>query len=411
MKSKITIFIMSFILQITLMYFLASYHQPELYEYEQIAVNLLTKYTFVCHRLGSLYYSLVPPLYPFLSAGVYLLSNYSHLAMLLVQIVLTSLLCVIVYSIGKDIFDKKIGIISGILCIFHPGLIIYSIMKIHELSLVSFMFSLLILTILKFGNNITYRKSLMIGFIIGLTLLTRASVVLFIPLFLIWLYSNDVFKAKRDYLYHSLFILFISIVVIFPWIVRNYLIHDKFVFMQTPSVDFWVGNNINATGSNYLKDGRTVLEAMPKDFISKIYTADELAKDKIFKEEVYKFIVEHPYKFIFLFFKKLYYFWWFSPQSGIKYPHSYFAIYKIFYSLVLFFAIWGAIFILKSREQRIKRKAYLLLLFFLTISIMQSLFYVEGRHRWAIEPLLLIFSASGLFFFTTSIKKCLKMKI
>ena len=150
------IFVSSFILQLIVMYLSGGYRQPELYEYKEIAVNLLMKHTFLGHRLGAACYSLLAPLYPFLCAITYLLTDYSHLAMLLVQITLTSLICVIIYLVGKEVFNKKTGIIGAIFCIFHPGLIIYSTTKLHDLVLVAFMFCLLVLTVLKFEKDLSF---------------------------------------------------------------------------------------------------------------------------------------------------------------------------------------------------------------------------------------------------------------
>lgn len=400
MKIGLIIFISFFVLQlIVASVLLIAHHGPEVYEYEEIAINLLTNHTFMCHRLGAECYSLVPPLYPMLTAVVYLLFNYSHLAMLLVQMLLMSLVCVFACKIAKEVFDKYAGIICAVLCIFHPGLIIYSVTKLHEFSLVACLFTALLLIILKFNENMTYKNIFIISLFMGLSILTRASIVLFIPLFLIWLYlyRKDVFKSTKEYLLKSFFIIFTIALILSPWIARNYHIQHKLIFMQFPSVDLWVGNNINATGGNYLNDGRMVLKSMPKDFVDSIYKANESNKDMIFEDAAYKFIKSHPYKFISLFFKKMYYFWWFSPQIGIKYSYLALICYKIWYSTALFFAIWGVIFVLAGKDYKLKKKAYLLLLFFLAISVMQSLFYVEGRHRLSIEPILLIFSANGIF--------------
>ena len=46
-----------------------------------------------------------------------------------------------------------------------------------------------------------------------------------------------------------------------------------------------------------------------------------------------------------------------------------------------------------------------ILLMLLSISLAQSIFYVEGRHRWAVEPLILIFTAAGILSFMPFSKK------
>jgi hypothetical protein len=40
--------------------------------------------------------------------------------------------------------------------------------------------------------------------------------------------------------------------------------------------------------------------------------------------------------------------------------------------------------------------ALLVALFFLSLMAAHSLYYVEARHRWAVEPLMLAFSANGI---------------
>ena len=107
-------------------------------------------------------------------------------------------------------------------------------------------------------------------------------------------------------------------------------------------------------------------------------------------------VKNNPDKFVSLFFKKIYYFWWFSPQFGILYPKHLLPFYKILYSGEFLFALIGILFIAVSRDKSLKHKGILLLMVFLSISVFQSLFYVEGRHRLALEPLLLIFTASGI---------------
>jgi hypothetical protein len=54
------------------------------------------------------------------------------------------------------------------------------------------------------------------------------------------------------------------------------------------------------------------------------------------------------------------------------------------------------IFIPSKENKGFYDKIYLLIGMCLAISFFQSIFYVEMRHRWAIEPILLIFAANGI---------------
>lgn len=397
MKTCAVIFIISFTLQLAVMLITGGYIHPEVYEYDEIARNLLTKHVFMCHRLGTEYYSLVPPVYPLLYAAVCALSNYSHTAVLLVQMALYALSCVLIYMIGANVFDRRVGIIAAVLSIFHPGLVLYSTTKLHELSTVTFVFFLTIFAMIVSKDGSSYKKSFTVAALIALSVLTRATIVIFVPLFLLWfLWENGRFTAKRSLWFKSFLIAAIAGLLIAPWVVRNYFVHHEFVFMQTPSVDLWVGNNPNATGGNYLADGKPVFDSMPKEFIENIYASDEMGQDRIFKEAAYGFIKRNPLKFIKLYFKKLYYFWWFSPSSGVLYPAKYLRMYKILYGLYALFFFIGLRNIFFRKVKVNAEKAVLLLAFLISISVFQSFFYIEGRHRWAIEPIFLVISAAGI---------------
>jgi len=42
-----------------------------------------------------------------------------------------------------------------------------------------------------------------------------------------------------------------------------------------------------------------------------------------------------------------------------------------------------------------RRMTWLLLVFLIVVAFLESLYYVEGRHRWAVEPMLLVLSGAG----------------
>ena len=88
-------------------------------------------------------------------------------------------------------------------------------------------------------------------------------------------------------------------------------------------------------------------------------------------------------------------FWWFAPQTGVLYPSSWRQLYMAYYVVVLLLAAAGA-----WRLARIgapaTRLALLLGAFLFGLSALQSVYYVEARHRWAIEPMLLAISGGGV---------------
>jgi len=119
------------------------------------------------------------------------------------------------------------------------------------------------------------------------------------------------------------------------------------------------------------------------------------------------FIRNNPLQFIKLYCKKIYYFWWFSPQSGTIYPKIYLGLYTYIYLIMGVFSAFGALAALLFRGKRTRDNAFLLVFIIMSICLTQSLFYVEGRHRWLIEPLLMVFVSYGITeMWAFFIKKC-----
>ena len=158
---------------------------------------------------------------------------------------------------------------------------------------------------------------------------------------------------------------------------------------------FIVGNNPFASGSSYDAEGRLVFdELLPQSVRDKVYSLSELEQNTYFRDYVVKFIKENPSKFANLFFRKIFYFWWFAPQAGVLYSKLYLTIYKVYYLFIVVFAIIG----LASLLRREREVVAIIILFFAAITLSHALSYIEIRHRWGIEPLVLIFTASGLIY-------------
>jgi len=405
MKNKILpwIIILGLAVKIAMLFIVPS-GWPEMWEYEVIANNILEGRGYQMEHLGAIHYSPFPPLYTILCAGIYLLTNHSHLAVQLFQIILSCLIVLTVYAIGKMVFGEKTGLLAAFLSAFHPGLAVYSVWKIHPLVLDSLLIMLVVLVFLDAAAGLSSRKAFMSGVVTGLAMLTRPTAGLFLVFGIIYLaLSRNINKKKL--LVFSCILLSSSALVALPWVIRNYSIHKRVIFTSGTGELFWRGNNAVASGSSYLVSGKTVTENMPEDLAGKVYGKSELEQKEAFMKEAYIFIKENPARAAELFIKKFYYYWWFSPQSGILYSRNWLNFYKIYYAVVVLLGIAGLLKAFSARDPRLMESVSILLLMLLAVSIAQSLFYVEGRHRWAIEPILLIFSANGIINIKNIIRK------
>lgn len=410
-KNKILIpgiFLLAFSVRSIVIFLAIKYNFIQTWEYEHIADNILKGLGYSFQHLNTTHYAYGPPLYPLLSATVYFFTDHSQLALLLIQALFSAMACVFVFKIGKEIFDWKIGMLASLMSIFHPAFVLY-VTKLHSFNIDMPLFLVLFFVLLKAKSKISLKYFILLGIVYGLCLLSRSTIFFFLPAALVLLMFKS--KDKRKLFRFFSFAFITAFLVISPWLLRNYMLFHKMVFIQKSGEVFWRGNNPNATGTSFTVNGKGMLSVAPKDFVQKINSATEIEQDALFWEDAANFIKSHPLKFISLTVTKFYYFWWFSPHSGIIYPGSYLAIYSILYSMCLIFAAMGILFVLAPNAAKLKEDVYLLILFSLIISLSQSFFYIEGRHRWVVEPFLLIFTANGIIGFKNRLAQCLRTKI
>lgn len=370
--------------------------RPEVWEYETLALNFLNGKGLTINYFETDYRALFHPFYPLLSVGIYKFFGVSHIALIFMQIIFFGLVSLIIYLIGKKVFDDKTATIATLLIYLHPGLFIYTTGKLHPLIIDAFWFSLLLYYIANIRTKANLKRAVLGGIILGTALLSRSTILLFAGVVSIWLLKQWEFSIRKRLLYLSILAL-TSAIIVAPWTIRNYVVLRHFIPI-TSSFGYvlWIGNNPNATGTPLTPSGEAVI-SKDAGFLQRLAQFDELGQARLFKEAALRYIGEHPLRALQLYLKKIYYFWWFSPQSGLWYHPSWLMLYKLGYGGVLVLALIGVWMGWKGTARLGKSDLWvLLLLFLLSVSVFQSIFFVEGRHRWAVEPVLLIFSAEGV---------------
>ncbi|MHC4122291.1 MAG: glycosyltransferase family 39 protein [Planctomycetota bacterium] len=371
---------------------------PETFEYETIANHMLAGEGYYHINHGTIYYSQAPPLFAFLCAGIYLVAGHSQLAIVIFQIVCSAIIPVVIYKIARQMaMPSRLSTLAAAIAVIHPGLIVYAVAKLHPLNLDALFISLSVLLVLQLGTFRNFWRFLLTGIVLGLGILTRPTIGLFAMVAMIWLYLQRRLFSNRQMLARLALIIVGIGLVLSPWTIRNAMIHHRFVPISNAVAEvFWRGNNPIASGTAYLEDGRPVFEGAPEAFRRAIYQRGELGQRDLFSAAARKFITQHPFHFLRMTLKKWLYFWWFSGTTGLLYPASWLHIYAGFYFCILLLFVMGLWAFYRLADAATRSKITLLFLIFLSISIAQSLFYVETRHRWAIEPLMGIFIAYGL---------------
>ena len=404
-RKIIFVLIVAFFSRIFAVYFLERHINPEVWENDYIALNIINGGGHVFQRFNTTYYSGYPG-YTAICAIFHFLTGQNYFFLLLFQIVLAVIVCYIVYRMAEKIFSEKVGFVASFVVAIHPGLIVYST-KIHEQTLTVFFITIIFWLILYLDKTKMFNNVIM-GALIGFGMLIRPEIVLFLPVYFIylWLSSKDFKNITKP----ICVMFFCAIFVILPWEIRNYKIHKKWIFITTSSAEhFWRGNNKYSSGSALTPDGKSVIAVAPKAFMEKLYTMNEIQQYSFFYKETFKDIKSNPGHFAKMILEKFFYFWWFSPTAGLWYPKMWLVVYKIFYSVMFLFFFVGLYFSLLRSKDVVKVSVIILLLFLMFFSISHSLYYVETRHRWLVEPLMIIISSYGYTMFLKELRRRLSV--
>lgn len=366
------------------------------WEYETVAQNLFMGKGFQIQYLKTTTHALVHPFYPWFCAGLYgLVGHPSIQAVQWAQAALAAPAAWVVFQIGKELGSKKAGILAAAGVVLHPGLLIYSL-RPHPLWLDSLCFLTILWLALRAGGRSPGKEGwagvFALGGALGWGLLSRSTVVAALPFMLAWLWVR--WKGQADRLKRIAAIIGVAGAIAFPWVARNWIVVGRPVGMLSSSAfSFWVGNHPGATGSAVDSEGRSLLFKMPPEFRRQVNALDEKGQVAFFTREAFSFIRRQPGLALKRDLKKWLQFWSGSPRTGAWYPSLWTRGYAVYYWLLLAFTGLGA-FILWTRGQG--SGLFLIASFALAVSILQSLVFVEGRHRWEVESFLVVIASFGV---------------
>ena len=348
--------------------------------------------------LGTRQHSFGYPMYPFIMAGLFKLFGPSTVLIGFFHLLVSASLAPLTYALGRLVCRQREAWIGGILVALHPGLIVYAC-KWHQMPMVSAVYLLFFIGLFRGGCD-RAGSGITLGLLSAFGTLLRSTTMALAPCALIYQW---LLKKRKEGAILCLVAFFIGIA---PWAIRNYGQYGTFVFLGTTTGEaFWRGNHDNASGTALSLDNRPLFGAAPEEFRRQVESKDDLRQYRFFMATAKRWIVEHPASFIEITARKFLYFWTFAPTTGYQYPAAwkagYLALFFPFLPLVLL-GLWK---IQKESDQTERIRWGVMLLFGLGLAIQHALCYVELRHRWAFEPVLLLAAGTGLVHIWDRIRK------
>lgn len=336
-------------------------------------------------------------LYPVFIAVCYGLFGHNWFGVALFQGILSLLTGILIYLLAKKLFNQKVAVISLILTIFHPYLFIQSL-SVADTTIFTFLLILSFYQALRLSEHTTTINAILTGIFTSFLLLTRDSAIAFIiPLFIYIFISVNNRKRLSSFIFAIVFM----VILVIPWLIRNYRISNKVLLSSHGYEVLWQGNNSHSW--NYIFQDISVDE-IPKPIeileLRQKYqnrTADLAIKEgEIYLNETKKFITEQPDMFIKLMFLKFIKFWsWiYNPKPETTAFINVWLrslVCTVYFLPVLIFAIIGIILAYPAK----KHFVIFCVLFFFLFSILHMLSVGFTRLRVPLDPLLTIFASFG----------------
>jgi tetratricopeptide (TPR) repeat protein len=367
-------------------------------EYVKVAEYILDKNFF---GLPNSYYH--PPFYYYFVALIMKIFNRSIDGIRIVQIFLDIVNLLMIYSIGRRIFNNSVANVGAFFyAIYIP--MIQANSEILPPILIIFLLLTSIYTLLRFCESIKKDKSVTLWLVIsgityGLLIITLTNFFILLPFLIVWLY-NKTNKVKR--LKYTLIFLILSLTPAFLSTMRNFIhSNEPVIICYNGGINFYIGNNSDIKRTVSIQPGYQWDSLMTTPYITERITNFGEMQNFWYRKAL-QFIFHNPLKWMGITLKKAILFfnaWEFPRNTDDEFFNNYSIFNKIpFLKANLLFPLGfsGLILIVllfKSFKQ--KEYLYLILLLFSGYAITIILVFITSRYRLPLIPLLCI---SGGYF-------------
>lgn len=376
----------------------AGFHPPKPLEYSVIAEHLNAGQGFAFEQYGVTYRAWKEPLYIYMLAAVMRMAPGSGTALLMLHGAFGALAALGVAWLAWLIYqDQRIATLAGLIAALNPFLVTYDARWVHPLSLDSLLFVLMSGTILWAAQQPrgVMGRSVLAGLVAGIALWQRST--LLIAGLSAWMAAVWLMRGTRAAMLRGLGVwLVTSLLIISPWLIRNYALFDRVLMTTDAAHVMWLGNNPASNGTYSDSSGRRVIEFADAALSQQLASASEIGQADAFAGAAFQFIADHPGRFAQLTLRRLWAFVWFSPNAGVDYAPWQDAIYRLTYLASLVAGIWGGSLFWRRAGDGARRAILILVASVAGIAAVHAVTAINLKHRVPLELLLAVCAAESL---------------
>ena len=343
-----------------------------------------------------------PILFPTLLSIIYKISPVNDVFIYgrILNIILSSLSIGIFYLILlKSNFSSFFSVFFSVLLSIYPPSIFYSVLLLTEnLAILLLLISTYYLLKLSIDKNNFIYNSICLGILFGLLTLTRSSFLL-LPIFLIVsvIFINLIMKKNLLPLRSLVIIVFLYLITLTPWTLRNYYEHD--MVMPTTSR---LGYGLYLCNNDF--DNQTILQggySRTEVFVSNLEIANSLSLKKQSSFLINKSLEEilnNKSEFVYILHNRFINLMNFRPNP-----------YKEYYSTndYVMMIIWIPILIIffLSIFRRLEKIEYIYLLLILYVLLFHLPFWGLPRFRYPVDPIFMLIAFKTLYMWIIKLNK------
>ncbi len=338
--------------------------------------------------------ALVPPLYPYMLAGIFHLFGLNTVkvafAVLGFNSLCSALTCIPLYFFTLHSFGRRAARIASFAWAVYPFAIYFAADRVWDYALTGLLFTCCMVT-----AQALPRRGLLawagFGALFGVTILSNPSVVSLLP-FLLVIAMFKVWRSGGAWFTKGLIATVTFLAVCTPWTVRNHrVMHANFFIRDGFWLEFYAGNNgdTSESNSNFAHPASNPVE------MQRYQQAGEIAYMAGKRVVALDFVKHHPGFFVVASVRRVIRFWtgfWSLRPGYLKYepfdlPNIPFCVFLLFYLVRGLARCW--------REDRVAALPYVLAV--LLFPIPYYLTHSSMDYRQPLEPIIVVLVTMGLF--------------
>lgn len=379
------------------------------WDYISYAKNILDQGIFV-RDLSSFQSNshLVGPVFPMIVALSLIIFGETYLPIIILNVIVSTLICILIYLIGKQVFNSKVGLIASFWSAFYVLFIRY-IPRVLKETWVPFLFLFLILMFLCISKQkrISYINPIM-GLLFSLLIHMDERFFIYFPVLAICFLIFDKLNWKSGFKKAVIFS-FTVILIMIPWLIRNYQVYKKPVIItertsQFTDKIFGYNDETNESSKAIILPSHLYKAVADSIIVGKVVKSTG-SRIKGIKRGISLGYIPHKFNTLERYWAEFKEFW--RPVrftagyvgDGFRFEGPSWSLVHnlslgVTYGLLLPFFLIGSFFIIKYK---IKYGIFFLILILTHTFLHVVLMWARNRYRIPVDPLIIIIAFYGLY--------------